>query len=203
VLVDARGDGVPSVVTDDVHGGRLATEHLVELGHRRVAFIGEPPDNPFGFTATSLREQGCRQVLAGIGEEPVAVEYCEHDRLVSRDVAAQLLRHRDRPTAIFASSDVQASGVLLAAAEGGVRVPEDLSVIGFDDIDISMYAGITTIRQPLFESGRLGAELLLRRLADGTGDVEPLAHELPVELVVRATTAAPAGARRGRAKVRG
>jgi DNA-binding LacI/PurR family transcriptional regulator len=206
VLIDARGDDVPAVITDDVRGGRLATDHLVELGHRRIAFIGEPPDNPFGFTATTLRERGFCEVLDELGVEPAGVEYCEHDRLVARDAAAQLLRQPDRPTAIFASSDVQATGVLLAAAEAGLRVPDDLSVIGFDDIEISMYAGITTVRQPLFESGRLGAELLLQRLADesnrsgtATADAprkEQLVRELPLELVVRDTTAPPA--RRGR-----
>ena len=190
VLVDAHGEGVPVVCTDDVHGGRLAGDHLVELGHRRIAFIGEPPDNPFGFTATTLRERGFRTVLDDVGLEPVAVEYCEHDRLVARDVATALLQSRDRPTAIFASSDVQASGVLLAAADLGLRVPDDLSVIGFDDIEISSYAGLTTVRQPLFESGRLGAELLLERLST---DLPPAVHELPLELVVRDTTGRPRG----------
>jgi len=199
VLIDAMGDGVPAVVTDDVAGGRLATEHLVDLGHRRVAFIGEPPENPFGFTATARRELGCREVLAAVGAEPTAVEYCEHDRLVAQRVARDLLQSRDRPTAIFASSDVQASGVLLAAAELGLRVPGDVSVIGFDDIEISMYAGITTIRQPLFESGRLGAQLLLERLAEpSAGTEDDLVHELPLELVVRRTTAPPTGRRRAR-----
>jgi LacI family transcriptional regulator len=198
VLVDARGDHVPAVVTDDVHGGRIATGHLVELGHERIAFIGEPPDNPFGFTATTQRERGFHDVLHEAGLPPVAVEYCEHDRLVARDVARVLLERADPPTAIFASSDVQATGVLLAAAELGLDVPGDVSVIGFDDIEISTYAGITTVRQPLFESGRLGAELLLRQLVDDTAAIEPLVHELPLELVVRSTTAPPARRRRKR-----
>lgn len=190
VLVDARGDGVPMVVIDDVQGGRLATAHLVELGHRRIGFVGEPPDNPFGFTATSSRELGFRDVLRGAGEEPAWVQYCGHDRRVARDAMRPLLQAPDRPTAVFASSDVQATGVLLAAADVGLRVPDDLSVIGFDDIEISGYAGITTIRQPLFESGRLGAELLLERLV---ADLPPSVHELPLELVVRDTTARPRG----------
>lgn len=202
VLIDARGDGVPQVVTDDVQGGRIATTHLVELGHRRIAYVGEPPDNPFGFTATTLRERGFREVLDEIGVAPASVSYCEHDRFVARDLAGALLEGPDRPTAVFASSDVQASGVLSAAADAGLRVPDDVSVIGFDDIEISQYAGITTVRQPLFESGRLGAELLLSHLTGedlgpwpagaGHGDADAaMTHELPLELVVRSTTAPP------------
>ena len=190
VLVDARGEGVPMVITDDVHGGRLAASHLVELGHRSIGFLGEPPDNAFGFTATSSRERGFREVLADAGLAPAWVHYCEHDRLTAQRTVEALLAAPARPTAIFASSDVQATGVLGAASDLGMRVPEDLSVIGFDDIEISAYAGITTVRQPLFESGRLGAELLLDQL---TTEREPATHELPLELVVRQTTGSPRG----------
>jgi len=193
VLVDARGEGVPTVVTDDVEGGRIATQHLLDLGHERIAFIGEPPDNPLGFTATAQRERGWREALAhaGIDVDAELVRYCEHDRLVARTLGAEMLAAQRRPTAVFASSDVQATGVLLAAADAGLPVPDDLSVIGFDDIEISEYAGLTTVRQPLFESGRLGAELLLAGI-DG-GDTAPATHELPLELIVRSTTAAPRG----------
>jgi DNA-binding LacI/PurR family transcriptional regulator len=203
VLVDARCAGVPTVVTDDVHGGRLASQHLVDLGHRRIAFLGEPPDNPFGFTATAQREQGYRSVLADAGVEldESLVRYCEHDRQLARSVGTDLLQRRDRPTAIFASSDVQAAGVLLAAGDLGLDVPGDVSVIGFDDIEISSYAQLTTVRQPLFESGRLGAELLLARLDVVPPGVEAApVHELPLELVVRSTTGRAPRPRRGRVR---
>lgn len=193
VLVDARGEGVPMVVTDDVEGGRIATRHLLALGHQRIAFIGEEPDNPFGFTATAQREQGYVEVLreAGLSRDARLVRYSRHDRAASQAVATKLLALRARPTAIFASSDVQAMGVLAAAAATGLRVPDDLSVVGFDDIEISAYAGLTTVRQPLFESGRIGAEMLLGVL-DGEHAHHAGVRELPLELVVRATTAAPA-----------
>jgi DNA-binding LacI/PurR family transcriptional regulator len=189
VLVDARGKDVDMVVTDDVEGGRIATRHLVALGHRRIAFIGEDPDNPFGFTASSSREAGYREVLAktGIDAPPELVRYGPHDRTVAQRLTESLLAQRSRPTAVFASSDVQATGVLAAAKMAGLRVPEDLSVVGFDDIEISEYAGLTTVRQPLFESGRLGAELLLHALA-GNGATPPIVKELPHELVPRSTT---------------
>ena len=192
VLVDARGEGVPAVVTDDVEGGRTATQHLVSLGHERVAFIGDTPNNAFGFTSSACREQGYRRTLAdaGIRFDRRFVRHGPHERSVGRRLAEQLLALRDRPTAVFASSDVQATGVLEAARASGIRVPQDLSVVGFDDIEISGYAGLTTIRQPLFESGRLGASLLLDILRADT-HVDAREHVLPVELVVRSTTAPP------------
>jgi LacI family transcriptional regulator len=192
VLVDARGEGVPMVVTDDVEGGRIATRHLVELGHQRVAFMGEPPDNPFGFSSSALREEGYREVLEanGVPHDTRLVAYGAHDRDTARELAGKWLSRRNRPTAVFASSDVQATGVLAAAGDAGLRVPEDLSVVGFDDIEISTYAGLTTVRQPLFESGRIGAELLLTALEVGE-IAEPFVRELPLELVLRATTARP------------
>ena len=192
VLVDARGEGVPMVVTDDVEGGRIATRHLVELGHRRIAFIGEEPDNPFGFTATAQRELGYLEILhaAGLPRDSRLIRYALHDRIAAQAVAARLLALREPPTAIFASSDVQATGVLAAAAAAGRRVPDDLSVVGFDDIEISAYAGLTTVRQPLFESGRIGVEMLLGLLS-GDSEHHLGVRELPLELVVRTTTGAP------------
>jgi DNA-binding LacI/PurR family transcriptional regulator len=185
------------VVTDDAEGGRLATRHLLALGHERIAFIGENPDNEFGFTASAHRERGYREVLVSAGIEPGAdlVRYGPHDRTAAQRITEELLAQRDRPTAVFASSDVQATGVLAAARAAGKHVPGDVSVVGFDDIEISAYAGLTTVRQPLFESGRLGAELLLSALAEkhvSRGRV----RELPLQLVERSTTAPPPERRR-------
>src|SRR5436190_955821 len=151
VLIDGVAEGVASVSTDDFEGGRMATQHLVDLGHRWIAFLGDDPGNPFGFTSSTQREDGYRAVLheAGIGWRPALVRHGPHDRTVAQGLTAELLALPEPPTAIFASSDVQATGVLAAAADAGRRVPEDLSVIGFDDIEVSTYLGLTTIRQPL------------------------------------------------------
>jgi DNA-binding LacI/PurR family transcriptional regulator len=105
-------------------------------------------------------------------------------------MAEELLAGDGRPTAVFAASDTQALGVLEAARAAGLDVPGDLSVVGFDDIEVSSYAGLTTVRQPLFESGRIATELLLESLAA----VDPLGESelrLDLELVVRQTTAGP------------
>ena len=193
VLVDSRAEGVTVVVSDDRAGGRLATEHLIELGHRHIAFIGEDPANAFGFTATSSREESYRAVLRehGIQHRPSLVRHGPHDHDVAKRLTTELLALSEPPTAIFASSDVQALGALAAAAEAGRAVPADLSVIGYDDIDLSTYAGLTTVRQPLFDSGYLGARLLLDALESGTLPTAEVT-ELPIELITRTTTAVPA-----------
>jgi DNA-binding LacI/PurR family transcriptional regulator len=194
VLLDARGRGVPRVVTDDVEGGRVATRHLVELGHERIAFIGDDPQNPLGFVSSSQRERGYREVMreAGLRVRPGYVRHGPHVRAVARCRTEELLARKDRPTAIFAASDAQALGVLEAVRAAGLDVPEDMSVVGFDDIEVSSYAGLTTVRQPLYESGRVAATLLLDAL-EAEGPVAPVQHELGLELVLRSTTAPPPG----------
>jgi DNA-binding LacI/PurR family transcriptional regulator len=197
VLLDTSGPGVPAVVTDDVEGGRLATHHLLALGHERIAFIGDDPDNPLGFTAGSSREAGYRQTMTNAGVKIPAGYVCHgpHVRTIARRLTEQLLARPDRPTAVFASSDVQALGVLEAARAAGLDVPADVSVVGFDDVEVSGYAGLTTVRQPLFESGKLAARILLDALEDGHLP-EPGEHRLGLELVERSTTAPPSDRRR-------
>ena len=192
VLVDGVGRGVASVTTDDSEGGRMAAQHLVDLGHRAVGFVGDEPRNSLGFTSSAARESGYEDVLrrARLSTARRLRRYCPHDREAARTVATDLLRRSaHRPTAVFASSDTQATGVMAAAEDLGLRVPHDVSVIGFDDIELSRHVGLTTVRQPLFDSGRLGVELLLSAVE---GDPPPpRRHQLPLELIPRATTARP------------
>ena len=164
---DRRGHpAFPSIAVDDVAGGELATRHLVELGHRRIALIGDPPPE-FRFDWSRDRTRGYERALAAAGIEARADYVREGTRLphVARAVAAELLSLPERPTAVFAASDTQAIGVLEAARALGIDVPGELSVVGFDDIEVAAYVGLTTVRQPLFESGRRGAKLLLELLA--------------------------------------
>ncbi len=196
VLLDSRGAGVPMVVTDDVEGGRLATRHLIDLGHRRIAFIGDDPGNPLGFTSSGARERGYVETMAeaGLTVRPGDIVHGPHVRNVARHLANELLAADDRPTAVFAASDTQALGVLEAARGAELDVPRDLSVVGFDDIEVSSYAGLTTVRQPLFESGRRATEVLLDSLAaeEPFGECEV---RLDLALVVRSTTAPPPSTR--------
>ncbi len=192
VLIDARHDTLPSVVVDDVEGGALATSYLLELGHRRIAFIGDKPPDEFRFDSSRDRTVGYRRALeeAGVPVHPDYVREGTQSRHVARSIAEELLRLPEAPTAIFAASDTQALGVLEAARGLGVSVPEALSVVGFDDIEIASYVGLTTIRQPLFESGRRGAELLLGALSGSSPPVR--VETLSLDLVVRGTTRPPA-----------
>jgi DNA-binding LacI/PurR family transcriptional regulator len=191
VLLDARHPDLSRVVIDDVAGGRLATQHLIDMGHRKIGFVGDQFDNPFNFVSSRDRYEGYRQALAEAGV-PFQAEHfrqAEHGREPARHMASDLLATSDPPTAIFAASDTQAFGVLEAARDAGLRVPEYLSVIGYDDIEIAEYLDLTTIRQPLFALGVEGVSLLLDSIANPPPT--PRRVLLPVELVVRGTTAPP------------
>lgn len=192
VLVDTRHPRLPHVVVDDVGGGALATTHLLELGHRRIGYIGDRPDEHFGFRAALDRLEGYRAAMrdARLPTDGL-IRQIAFDEQAARTTAIDLLSADDPPTAIFATADSLALGVLDAAEHLRLRVPDDVSIVGYDDVDIARYARLTTVNQPLEETGRRGVEQLLRML-DGR-DVGPTSHGLDVELVVRTTTgAAPA-----------
>jgi DNA-binding LacI/PurR family transcriptional regulator len=193
VLVDRGAAGLSSVGIDDRWGGYLATRHLIELGHRRIAFLGDPLEDPLNFNFTSSRDRfhGYCQALhdAAITYDPAFCVYGLHGRFEARRLARQLLSLPQPPTAIFAASDTQAMGVLEAAREAAIDVPHALSVIGFDDIDVAEYLALTTIRQPLFETGVRGVDQLLHLLDQP--DAGPMVETMPLELVVRNTTASP------------
>jgi LacI family transcriptional regulator len=191
VLLDARHPDLSRVVIDDVAGGRLATQHLIELGHRKIGFVGDQLENPFNFISSRDRYEGYRRALAeaGITFQAEHFRQAEHGREPARRMASELLAISDPPTAIVAASDTQAFGVLEAARDADLRVPKDLSVIGYDDIELAEYLDLTTIRQPLFALGVEGVRLLLDTIANPPPT--PRRVLLPVELVVRGTTAPP------------
>jgi len=191
VLIDAHHRSLPRVVVDDVGGGRLAARYLLDLGHIRIAFVGDPLRPPIGFSSSRLRLRGVEQALRADGlaipEELVALG--EHGRQRARELAGELLRSALPPTAIVAASDTQALGVLEAAADLGLQVPGDLSVIGYDDIEAADYVGLTTIHQPLQETGSRAVRRLLELIGGSSGPV--LREILEVWLVARRTTSPP------------
>ena len=190
-MIDVHGpvaDGLPIVRGDDVRGGALAGRYLFTLGHRAIGFVADSFDNPYGFTSSRDRYTGFTDVLRDLGVE-VEAALGAHGSRTARDLALRLLTGHRPPTAIFAASDTQALGVLSAARDLGLVVPGDLTVIGYDDISIAEPIGLTTIRQHLFESGRVGAELLLAEIEQRSA-VPPVVSLEP-ELVVRATSAPP------------
>lgn len=192
VVVDPANYNVadaPSISATNWTGGLDSTDHLTALGHRRIAAIGGRPS----LLCSMARVDGYRAALdrAGIPRDETLVRWGNFDHESGFREASELLDLPDPPTAIFAGSDQQAFGVVQAARVRGLRVPEDLSVVGFDDLPMSRWAAppLTTVRQPLFEMGRLAAETLLS-INDGR---PPRSHriELATELIVRESTAPP------------
>jgi LacI family transcriptional regulator len=181
--------GPSTVEADNVGGARAATQHLIELGHRRIAHIRGRTD----LVSAQLREQGYREALvaAGIPFDPELVRVGGYRAAETTDAARELLSRSDRPTAVFAANDLSAIRVLEIARDLGLRVPEDLSVVGFDNVPEAANAvpALTTVAQPLHQMGAEAVRLLLGLLAGGTTEDHLL---LPASLVVRASTSPPA-----------
>lgn len=191
VLIDAHHPRFSRVVTNDVAGGRQAAQHLLELGHRRIAFLGDVPLAAFSFSASRLRHWGVRMALraSGVDLPPAYTMIGEPGRSRARELTRRLLGQQIPPTAIICASDLQAIGAREAARDLGIDVPDHLSIIGYDDLDIAGYLGLTTIRQPLFESGVLGVRILLDQIS--SGDRRPIRKVIGVEVVARSTTGPP------------
>jgi LacI family transcriptional regulator len=182
---------IPAVAAAHRSGADQAMEHLLGLGHRRVGAISGPP----GWVATEDRLAGYHAALtaAGIAPDPDLEVASDYEFAPGVEAAGVLLDLPKPPTAIFAFNDAIALGVLRAAHERGVRVPEDLSVVGFDDIKYATIVSpaLTTVRQPLAEMGRNGVSLLLRLMERPRHPTHRI--ELPTRLVVRESTAPPRG----------
>ena len=203
-VVQLRGAGIPLVVIDPANtpppdipsvgatnwaGGLGATEHLLSLGHRRIGAITGPAD----MLCSLARLDGYRSGLerAGLTVDPALIKYGDFHHEGGFARAAELLDLADRPTAIFAGSDQQAFGVYEAARQHGLRIPDDLSVVGFDELPVSRWASppLTTVRQPLAQMGSTAAQMLGELITD-----HPLRAnrvELSTELIVRESTAVP------------
>jgi len=182
-------EGVPSVGAMNWLGGLTATEHLLALGHRRVATITGRP----AALCSRARLHGYNAALeaAKIPPDPELVRVGDFGFDLARHEALELLALPDRPTAIFAANDYQAFGVVEAARICGLRVPEDLSVVGFDDVAISRWAAppLTTVHQPLMKIGRVACQTLLALAAGERPESDRI--ELATHLVVRESTAPP------------
>ena len=191
VIVDSAHPDLPGITVDNEFGAWQAARHLLDLGHRRIGYLSDYPDNPFNSAPVVDRLAGFYRALEESGNSFNADFYAESavDRDDARRKAYALLNREQRPTAVFAYCDVQAIGVIEAARELGLRVPQDLSVIGYDGIEAAEYMQLTTVRQSLFDSGVRGAELLLQ-VMDGYLPDE-IRIVLPTELVTRTTTAPP------------
>jgi DNA-binding LacI/PurR family transcriptional regulator len=184
------GDFARSIMIDNLAASRKAMAHLIGLGHRRIAYIGDRT----GFQSDTERLSGYRQSLkrAGLPLRPEWVRHGDGKAEEGERMAEQLLRAPDPPTAIFCYNDMTALGALRAAQRLGLRVPADVSLVGFDDLFVASYTTppLTTVRQPMQEMGRKAMQILLELLAGG----KPHSHlKVQGELIVRGSTASPSG----------
>lgn len=174
--------------TDNVHGGYLATRHLLDLGHRRIAYVGDHFQTSDSFMTSQQRFAGYRQALteAGLDKDDSLVKTREYGYETAQQSMAELLSLPYPPTAVFAMSDTQALGCISTIRAANLHVPEDISVIGYDDLEVSYHTHLTTVRQHLETTGKLAMEYLLHLIQ--SGDSIPVPEMPPVEIVVRNTT---------------
>ncbi|WP_062289668.1 LacI family DNA-binding transcriptional regulator [Demequina phytophila] len=187
--------GVTTLSLDDRAVAELATSHLTSLGHRRIAFIGGTEGFDLDFHLPKRRRQGWEDALTAVGAPVDPALRLEGDFTIEggHRAALQILGDpRRRPTAIFAASDEMAIGAILAARSLGLRVPEDVSVIGIDGHELGQFFELTTVDQRPVEQGRLAAETLLAELRPQASQQHP-ALRLPYDLTVRRSTAVAPG----------
>ncbi|MEL6149262.1 MAG: substrate-binding domain-containing protein [Chloroflexota bacterium] len=176
----ANMDGIPYIDADNVHGAAAATEHLIGMGYQRIAMVGSGKNN-----AGAERYEGYRQALVTRNRAPDANLYAMGDftQVSGYETMQTLLPHN--PDAVFAASDEMAVGAIRAIEEAGLRVPEDIAVVGFDDVPtaVAIAPQLTTIRQPIQEMGALATETLLEIIS---GDItEPQQTILDTALIIR------------------
>ncbi|MBN2416313.1 LacI family DNA-binding transcriptional regulator [bacterium] len=189
VLVDSTHPSLDSITVQNRQGAERATSHLISLGHTKIGMI----DAQLKSSPAQVRLEGYRDALKKHGL-PLDEKYL----IISDQIAGQhgfnresgylamkqlLQLGSERPTAVFVSSDIQAAGAVRAISEEGLTIPEDVSLIGFDDIEIAEYLELTTMRQPMFQLGQLGVRRLLERIANP--DLERFHRSFDTELVIR------------------
>ncbi len=188
VLVDSTRPELDSIIIDDHAAGYLVGTHLIDRGHRSFAYVSEAQRSDAYLSQGQLRRNGLRRAVTDAGVDPDQVRHVRtrNDIAGGRAAVEKMLAEERLPDAVFAHQDVLAAGVLLECRRQGVRVPDDLAVVGFDDGELAEALDVTTVRQPLEESGRLG----FRHLREAINGQRGLARHvtLGVELVVRATT---------------
>lgn len=188
VVVGGTVLGFPTVLIDDIGAARMAVEHLVDLGHTRIAHFAGTLQDQMDFVVHSRRAKGYRISMESAGLEPLVVENDFDEDQVHR-TALRLLQKPSRPTAVFAVSDEMAIPVLAAARELGMEPGVDLSVVGVDDHPRAAAEGLTTVRQQPAEMGAAAADLLLDDLSHGIDPRKSRLH--PISLIVRSSTGRP------------
>jgi len=196
---DVPGAKAPRLFADNVHGGLLATRHLISRGHTRIAAIGGPK----GLLSTTERLDGFTRALgeAGLDVDPALLRFCEYEEAPASMAFLDLLRQDEPPTAIFTFGDMLATGAMRAARQAGIRIPDDISLVSFDDIHNAdlLAPALTTVRQSAAEFGTRGVNMLLDFIAGRKSGTA--IERVGVELVIRGSVAPPHGRPSGRSIV--
>lgn len=189
VLIETSDSRFPEFGVDHHEGAKQAVFHLIEKEYKNIGFIGFKPILSYSINASKVREQGYIDTLLQNGRtvNPEHLLTCEYSIEDTYKNVLEMLKKKNRPDALFCASDVNALGVLKAARELNLDIPNDLAVVGFDDIDIADYLGLTTVKQPLEGSGR-EAVLLINKLIKDPTSTKPIRIYLPLELIVRTSS---------------
>lgn len=187
VLVDSFHPQLSSINVDDERGGQLIAEHLLSRGHRTFAYVSERQQSLQFVSQAQRRLKGFTSTVTEAGLDPAAVRHviATHDVAGGRTSAAELASQETRPDAVIAHFDEIAAGLVLGFRNAGVRTPDDIAVVGYDDGPLAQALDLTTVRQPLIETGRAGAEFLLETISAGKSGTQQLL--LSPELIVRST----------------
>lgn len=187
-LVGTGDKRVASVRINDVAGARTATQHLVNQGHKRIGLIGGVPNDPYRFPVPRDRKAGFLQVLneSGLEFDPAHEVIGDFQVATAVQAMGELLAKRNRPTAIFCESDEMAIGAIHAIKRHGLKVPDDISIVGFDNHEMAEYFDLTTIEQPVQMLGEMAAWSIMEKLKKPDADMPDLT--LPTSLIVRNST---------------
>lgn len=187
-LVGTRDPRVASIRIDDIAGARTATQHLVNQGHKRIGLIGGVKNDPYKFPVQRDRKKGFLEVMeeSGLEFDPAHDVIGDFQIATSVQAMGELLAKRNRPTAIFCESDEMAIGALHAIKKHGLKVPDDISIVGFDNHEMAEYFDLTTIEQPVQMMGEMAAWSIMERLKKPSSDMPDLV--MPTSLIVRNST---------------
>ncbi len=181
VTVEFNNHKFTSLEINDKWGGQKATNFLLEKGYKKIAFVGGRKKPVFGIDPISKRLEGYKKAISDAGQD--IQNHLIYDYVYDHSKVLKELVKSGLPMAIFAASDVQAIALMKEIRLMGLRIPEDIAVIGFDNIDMAEYFGLTTIHQPLDESGRISASLLISRISNPSQSTQHI--ELPLRIIPR------------------
>jgi len=187
VLLFTFNEMADYVVTDDALGAFLGVRHLAELGHKRIALINGPLRDFYDHSVVSERLAGYQRGVSELKlhQDEQLIQYADFSRQGGYEAMRGLLDLSRRPTAVFAASDIQALGAIKAIEEEGLKIPQDMAIVGYDDIELAEWAGLTTLRQPIAQMSALALERLSEILKKGQD--EPQKTVVSPELIIRRT----------------